>query len=136
MTTVRAIALAMAVGAGAAAGVSVLPAGRAAAEQVLQVPATSAPSATLRVLDKITGDTTDLEIGRGQTRMVGRLQIVLGDCRFPTNNPNSDAYAWLEIRDDSLTGTVFSGWMVASSPALSALDHPRYDVWVLRCNNS
>ena len=28
---------------------------------------------------------------------------------------------------------LFSGWMLASSPALSALDHPRYDVWVLSC---
>ncbi|MCW8843320.1 MAG: DUF2155 domain-containing protein, partial [Rhodobacteraceae bacterium] len=28
---------------------------------------------------------------------------------------------------------LFQGWMIASSPALSALDHPRYDVWVLRC---
>jgi len=28
---------------------------------------------------------------------------------------------------------VFKGWMIASSPALNALDHPRYDVWVLRC---
>jgi hypothetical protein len=29
---------------------------------------------------------------------------------------------------------VFSGWMIASSPALSAMDHPRYDVWILRCD--
>jgi hypothetical protein len=28
---------------------------------------------------------------------------------------------------------VFSGWMIADSPALSALDHARYDVWILRC---
>ena len=29
--------------------------------------------------------------------------------------------------------TLFEGWMIASSPALMALDHPRYDVWALRC---
>jgi hypothetical protein len=35
---------------------------------------------------------------------------------------------------DSLNDTpVFSGWMIASSPALNAMDHPRYDVWLLRC---
>ena len=28
---------------------------------------------------------------------------------------------------------VFSGWMFASSPALSAMEHPIYDVWVLSC---
>ncbi|MEZ5716636.1 MAG: DUF2155 domain-containing protein [Paracoccaceae bacterium] len=34
-----------------------------------------------------------------------------------------------EARDDP----IFTGWMVASSPALNAMDHRRYDVWVLRC---
>lgn len=100
-----------------------------------QQQATSAPGATIRVLDKITGDTTDISIGRGQTKLFGRLSIVLGDCRFPTTNPNSDAFGWLEIRDNSMERAAFSGWMVASSPALKAMDHPRYDVWLLRCNN-
>lgn len=30
-------------------------------------------------------------------------------------------------------GPLFSGWMFASSPGLSALEHPVYDVWVIRC---
>ena len=106
------------------------------AQTTLQVPATSASGAVIRVLDKITGETTDLAIGRGQTKLYGRLTIVLGDCRYPTNDPNSDAFGWLEIRDDTIAEPAFSGWMVASSPALEALDHPRYDVWLLRCNNS
>ncbi|MFT5180431.1 MAG: hypothetical protein ACI8S3_000304, partial [Alphaproteobacteria bacterium] len=28
---------------------------------------------------------------------------------------------------------LFSGWMFASSPALSALEHAVYDVWVVDC---
>lgn len=28
---------------------------------------------------------------------------------------------------------IFSGWMFASTPALSALQHPVYDVWVIDC---
>ena len=28
---------------------------------------------------------------------------------------------------------IFSGWMFASSPALSAMNHPVYDVWVIDC---
>ena len=32
--------------------------------------------------------------------------------------------------------TRFSGWMFASSPALSAMEHPVYDVWVLDCKNA
>jgi len=111
--------------------VAVLAAAPAAAQQV-----SSAPGATLRALDKITGETTDLELIRGQMKPYGRLRIILGDCRYPSGNPNSDAYALLEIRDVGLSDPVFRGWMVASSPALHALDHARYDVWVLRCNRA
>ncbi len=100
-----------------------------------QQQASSASGASIRVLDKVSGETTDIRIGRGQTKLFGRLRIVLGDCRFPTRDPNSDAYGWLEIYDQVNTNTVFSGWMVASSPALNALDHPRYDVWLLRCSS-
>lgn len=28
---------------------------------------------------------------------------------------------------------LFSGWMLATKPAVSALDHPVYDVWVIDC---
>ena len=47
-----------------------------------------------------------------------------------------DAYAFLQIRDVREPAPRFSGGMFASSPALSALDHPRYDVWVVSCSNS
>ena len=97
---------------------------------------TSAPVAVLRALDKVSGETTDFEIARGQTLVYGRLRITLGDCRYPTDDPASDAFVWLEIRDPTLSEPAFSGWMVASSPALNALDHPRYDVWALRCKSA
>jgi hypothetical protein len=28
---------------------------------------------------------------------------------------------------------VFTGWMFASSPSVSAMEHPVYDVWVIDC---
>lgn len=98
--------------------------------------AQSAGAATLRALDKITGETTDITLSRGQLAQYGQLRILLGDCRFPADNPNSDAFALIEIRDVRQDTPVFVGWMVASSPALNALDHPRYDIWVLRCNRA
>ena len=45
----------------------------------------------------------------------------------------AEAYAYLVIRDMARGRDMFSGWMLASSPALNALEHPRYDVWVVRC---
>lgn len=57
----------------------------------------------------------------------------LDSCRYPTGNPASDAEAHLTITEETTGSELFNGWMLASSPALSALDHPRYDVWVLSC---
>ena len=92
-----------------------------------------AEGAVLRWLDKTTGETADIELSRGQTAQSGRLTILMDECRYPVDNPASNAFAHLTITESGRDGAVFSGWMVAASPALSALEHPRYDVWVLRC---
>ena len=92
--------------------------------------------ARLKGLDKVSGDISDLDLRVGESASVGRLEVSLAECRYPENNPSGEAYAWLEIRDTLRDATVFQGWMVASSPALNALDHARYDVWVIRCTNA
>jgi hypothetical protein len=93
----------------------------------------NAPAALIRWLDKSTGQMGDLNLSRGQSATRGRLTVQLDECRYPVSDPASNAYAHLTIRDALVTDPVFSGWMIAASPALSALDHPRYDVWILRC---
>ena len=90
----------------------------------------------LRALDILNGATTDMTVRIGETVRFGRLEITADTCRVPEDNPKGDAYAFLRIRDTREDRPRFSGWMFASSPALSALDHPRYDVWVVSCNNS
>ena len=96
----------------------------------------SAAGAVLRALDKVSGETTDIELTSGQNAQVFALDVGLTECRFPAGNPAGDAFAYLVIREPAKGGAVFTGWMIASSPALSALDHARYDVWVLRCITS
>ena len=50
-----------------------------------------------------------------------------------------DAKAFLSIWDvakNSFPKKYFSGWMFASSPAVSTLvNHPRYNVWLQKCTN-
>jgi hypothetical protein len=92
--------------------------------------------AVLRGLDKVNAEFQDIEILNGTSVRYERLVIDLGECRYPENNPAGDAYAYLTIRDQGAAQPVFQGWMLASSPALNALDHARYDVWVLRCKTS
>lgn len=92
-----------------------------------------APGGVIRWLDKLSGETGDAAIQRGQTIGFGRLAIRLDACRYPEENPAAEAEAHLTIVDTTRSDPVFSGWMLASSPGLSAMEHPRYDVWVLRC---
>jgi hypothetical protein len=94
-----------------------------------------APGGVVRLLDKVTGQVSDLSLSRGQSMTQGRLTVQLDECRFPRDNPASDAQAHLTVMDAAASQPVFSGWMLASSPAVSAMDHPRYDVWVLSCDS-
>jgi len=89
----------------------------------------------LRGLDTLNGRTQDIDMRVGETARLGHLEIIADTCRVPRDDPAADAFAFLRIRDDREGNARFSGWMFASSPALSALDHPRYDVWVVSCSN-
>jgi hypothetical protein len=95
--------------------------------------AASAPGGIVRVLDKISGQITDLDLPAGETGEVGSLSVTLLDCRYPVSNPAGDAFVLLSIRNRG-PDPVFLGWMIASAPAVSAMDHPRYDAWALRCS--
>lgn len=115
---------------GLALALAMLPAGMALAEEV-----SIGTGAVMRVLDKLTGEALDVDLNNGEAAPMGRLQLELAECRYPVGDPVGNAYAFVTVRDvDGVP--VFSGWMMAASPALSALDHARYDVWVMRCKTS
>jgi hypothetical protein len=97
------------------------------------VTTTDGSGVVLRSLDRITGQVLDFEIKNGQSFERGKIRVEVRECRYPRKAIDRDAFAYLTILDRSGKEPVFDGWMMASSPALSALEHPRYDVWVLRC---
>lgn len=93
----------------------------------------NASGAELRVLDKVTGAVTDMSITAGDIGRIGLLAIKMTECRYPASNPNGDAFVEVEITYRDIVEPAFAGWLIASAPALNAMDHPRYDVWALRC---
>ena len=110
-----------------------------AAVAVLPIPAfgvdmATANGAELRVLDKLTGALSEVTLSVGQSQTFGKLTVQLDACRYPADNKTAEAEVMLTIVDSGVSVPVFTGWMIASSPALSALDHARYDVWALRCD--
>jgi len=93
----------------------------------------SGSTATLRGLDKVSGTAVDIALDLGASVDYGTLRLQLVACRYPAEDPNADAFAFLDITDTHRGERLFYGWMVSSAPALNALDHARYDVWVLAC---
>lgn len=67
----------------------------------------SATGGVLRALDKISGDTIDLEIAKGDSLSLGNLQISMVDCRYPAGDPAANAYAALEITEEGSSGALF-----------------------------
>ena len=96
-------------------------------------------TAILQGLDKVTARVSTIEARLGDTAKFGALEIFVRACdkRPPEETPESAAFldVW-EVRPGEPAGSIFRGWMFASSPALSALEHPVYDVWVLDCQNT
>ncbi|PZP56586.1 MAG: hypothetical protein DI586_03245 [Micavibrio aeruginosavorus] len=95
------------------------------------------PVVKLRSLDKITARTMTFEAKVGSTVRFGEIYIKVQACRKPPPVEKSEAASFLQVwqsNDEQKTSKwIFSGWMFASSPALSAMNHPVYDVWVLDC---
>ncbi len=96
--------------------------------------------AILQGLDKITARISPIYATLGLPTYFGSLEIVVRTCREtpPTEPPESAVF--MEIRElppnadrEREPEILFSGWMFASSPAVSALEHAVYDVWVVDC---
>lgn len=95
-----------------------------------------AEGAVLRSLDKVGGVSNDVTLRQGETLKLGTLLVIMGECRYPIANPAGDAFTYLTVINAAGSKDFFQGWMIASSPALNALDHVRYDIWPLRCTSS
>ena len=97
---------------------------------------TDMPVAELQALDKITARVSHLEVKVGETVTFGALAIAVKACRKAPPEDPPEAAAFLQIWEQNpgeASHWVYSGWMFASSPALAAMDHPVYDIWVVDC---
>nr|WP_245895173.1 DUF2155 domain-containing protein [Devosia submarina] len=97
------------------------------------------PVATFAGLDKITGRITRFDVYIDETVLFGALEITPRACYSRPPTVTQRVSSFLEVDQRSLTGTskrIFTGWMFADSPALNAVDHAVYDVWLIECKTS
>ncbi len=109
-------------------------------EVVVPAPPSSAPPVAVGVvlggLDKVAARIAKFEVNLKQQVFYNTLIITAQMCKTRPPEEPPESAAFLEIQErksDGTTQKIFSGWMFASSPALNALEHPVYDVWVISC---
>lgn len=95
----------------------------------------------MRTIDKLSARTHTFDIPVGKTVKFGNsLFIKVQACRksSPLDRPESTAFMqiWERKPHEEKSQWIFSGWMFASNPSVSAMDHPVYDVWVIECKNA
>ena len=94
------------------------------------------PVVTLGALNKITAKLQMIDVRRDETVRFGTLEITMRTCKSNPPEETPESTAFLEITDLGHSGEptkIFTGWMFASSPAISPLEHAVYDVWVTDC---
>jgi hypothetical protein len=95
--------------------------------------------AVLQGLDKLVARVQEIDAPLNKETKFGTLSILVRQCTVSPPEAPPEASAFLEIteqRPGEDAKKVFGGWMFASSPALSAMEHPIYDVWVVGCKTS
>jgi hypothetical protein len=100
---------------------------------------TAEPIAVMQGLDKITARVSRFDTPVAKPAIFGTLSIVVRDCErsAPEEQPENAAFVEIyETRPGEEKRRLFSGWMFSSSPALSALEHPVYDVNLLECKGA
>ena len=92
--------------------------------------------AVLRGLDKVTGRISTFSIPVGEVGHFGKTFIVPEACYTHPPEESPENTAFLYVFEKSLKGEnieLFKGWMFSSEPALSSMEHPVYDVWLIEC---
>lgn len=95
-------------------------------------------NAKMQAMDKITGRVSVIDVPVGGMVKFGSLSIVIRSCKTRPVEEAPDNFAFADISDKNLQGdefNIFKGWMISSSPATHAVEHPIYDVWLLQCTD-
>lgn len=102
-----------------------------------------AETAVIRGLDKVTGQARDYNATVGRPVRIGSLEVVARACQKRPAEETPEVSIYLQVFDTPPVqagqtpqrSEIFHGWMFASSPGLSALEHPVYDIWAIDCKS-
>ena len=94
--------------------------------------------AQMQDMDKITGRVSMIEVPVGGEVKFGTFSVVVRACKARSEEEVPENTAFVDVTDKSFDKeefNIFKGWMFSSSPAVNAVEHPIYDVWLIKCFN-
>ena len=92
--------------------------------------------AKLKLLDKTSNNVSEKNIGVNSSNSWGSLDVYIHACYTSPPDEIPENYVLLEIIDklNNEKEFIYQGWMISSSPDISPLEHPVYDLWLIDCN--
>ena len=93
-------------------------------------------TAQMQAMDKITGRVSVINVPVNAEVKFGSFSVLVRACKTTPPEETPENYAFVDVADSSfgkMQFNIFKGWMMSSSPALNAVEHPIYDVWLLKC---
>ncbi len=89
-------------------------------------------SAVLRVMDKDAGKVQEIVVSVDDELRFEKLYINVRMCKQSDPFDAENFWAFVEITEDD-KGLIFSNWFNRNEPGQNPLQHPDYDVWLVRC---
>ena len=99
-------------------------------------------TAVVQALNKTTAKTSILNLKIGEKISFGSLKIIAHKCwqspleQKPENKILLEIFEFKNEAEEKYSEKrIFYGWMFSSSPSISSLEHPIYDITALNCKN-
>lgn len=104
------------------------------AEEVVKI--IDSKKAKVQILDKLNAQVDKVEIEIGKKLKYNEIEIELKRCVHSPDDTKEENIAFMRVWDlakGDYSNQVFKGWIFSSNPALHSLEHPIYDMVLLKC---
>src|SRR5210317_2018545 len=93
--------------------------------------------ANFKLLDKISNKLVEKSIKVNESDFIETLNIQVFSCFTEPPNEIPEDYVLIDVKDNfqEQEVSIYKGWMISSSPDVTPLEHPIYDLWLLSCSN-
>ena len=93
--------------------------------------------ANFKLLDKISNKLVEKSIKVNESDFIETLNIQVYSCFTEPPNEIPEDYVLIDVKDNFQEQEIsfYKGWMISSSPDVTPLEHPIYDLWLLGCSN-